>query len=135
MINEHDITKNMLESIRNQANSGKGLINESTEEAQDLSGGELAEEEKKFMDIVTSRVEFGEFKIHPGANNVIFSGKLDNGIEWQFSKTDGLFINASNIELDDEGLETLRKLNGYYQNWSDEWAEKLNKEYKTNVEG
>lgn len=100
----------------------------------EVSSQEVTDEENKFMDTVTPRVTFEEFNVYPDAANVSFSGKFDNDIEWQMSKIDGLFVNASNIELDDEVLELLKKLNGYYQNWSDEWSKKLNTEYKKSDE-
>jgi hypothetical protein len=35
-----------------------------------------------------------------------------------------------NIFVDKDLLATLQKLNGYYENWTREWAQKLNTEYK-----
>lgn len=105
-----------------------------SEASAEVSGQEVKDEESKFMDTVTPRVTFESFKVYPDASNVTFNGKFDNEIEWQMSKVDGLFVNAANIELDDEVLELLKKLNGYYQNWSDEWSKKLNTEYKKSSE-
>jgi hypothetical protein len=107
---------------------------EGIEASSEVSDQEVKDEENKFMDTVTPRVTFTSFKVYPDAVNVVFNGKFDSGIEWQMSKVDGLFLNAPNIELDDEVLELLKKLNGYYQNWSDEWSKKLNTEYKKSSE-
>jgi hypothetical protein len=142
---QHDITKTMLNTIRdvqakqlneyaNEANvqdSQEVQDNSTTEDnGQALEGQEINGEKKQFMDIVSPRVEFGEFKIYPDANNVVFNGKFDNSIEWQLSKADGLYVNMPNMELTNEILELLKKLSGYYLNWSDEWSTKLNTEYK-----
>lgn len=137
MNNEYDITKSMLRTIRNKSSEHKDIIKENEANAIDLSDQELKNEKTKFMDIVNPRVEFNAFKIYPSANNVVFSGKFDNGIEWQFSKSDGLYFNAPNMELEDETLDLLKKLSAYYVNWSDEWSKKLNTEYKgdNNVQG
>jgi len=107
---------------------------EGIESSSDVNSQEAKEEESKFMDTVTPRVTFTSFKVYPDTANVEFSGKFDNGIEWQMSKTDGLFLNTSNIELDDEILILLKKLNGYYVNWTDEWSKKMNTEYKKSDE-
>lgn len=137
MSNEYDITKSMLQTIRSKSSDHKNVIMENEAGVIDLGDQELKDEQTKFMDIVSPRVEFNTFKIYPNANNVIFSGKFDNGIEWQFSKTDGLYFNAPNMELEDETLDLLKKLSAHYTNWSDEWAQKLNTEYKgdNNVQG
>ena len=107
---------------------------EGIESSSQITGQEVKEEEMKFMDIVTPRVSFTSFKVYPDALNVVFNGKFDSGIEWQMSKVDGIFLNAPNIELDDEVLVLLKKLNGYYENWSLEWSKKLNTEYKKSDE-
>ena len=147
MMNEHDVTKKMLSTIRNNQ---KGVITEEkipevdTEsivsstsepsEAIDLTGEELEAEYNKFRETISPRVDFTEFKIYPQANNVTFSGKFQsmNGLEWQFSmvETKGLYIDADNLKLTDEVVETIQKLSGYYDVWVDEWANKLAVDYK-----
>jgi hypothetical protein len=129
MINEHDFTKKILNSIRN-----KKLIKEQEEGQPEGYEQEYKVEKDKFMDIVTPRVEFKSFNIYPDTGNVVFSGELDAGIDWEFSKKDGLFVNAPNMELDDEVLEILKKINAYYTNWKDEWSKKMNTEYKISNE-
>jgi hypothetical protein len=129
MINEHDFTKKILNSIRNQK-----LIREQ-EEGQPEGYEEAHKAEKeKFMKIVTPMVTFKSFNIYPDTGNVVFSGQLDSGIDWEFSKKDGLFVNAPNMELDDDALETLKDLNAYYIGWKKEWAMKMNTEYSNKNE-
>jgi len=122
-------TEEMGAEVNTEENSSEG-----SEGKAEVSDQEVTDEENKFMDTVTPRVTFEEFNVYPDASNVTFNGKFDNEIEWQMSKVDGLFINASDIELDDTVLDLLKKLNGYYQNWSDEWSKKLNTEYKKSSE-
>lgn len=135
MRKEHDITKSMLDSIREvkKNNYIKHLTEELTDSKSDildLDNQAYKDEQNKFMEMVSSNVEFGSFKIYPSSNNVTFSGKLDNGIEWQFSKVDGLYISAPNMKVDDEVIEILKKINAYFTNWVKEWGIKLNTEYK-----
>jgi hypothetical protein len=122
-------TEEMGAKVDTEQEGNKGI-----ESSSQVSNQEINEEERKFMDIVTPRVSFTSFKVYPDAANVVFNGKFDSGIEWQMSKVDGIFLNAPNIELDDEVLTLLKKLNGYYENWSLEWSKKLNTEYKKSDE-
>ena len=128
MTNEHDITKAMLDAIRLR---GKNSLNEQQEDIIDLSGEELKKEQDEFTDIVGTSV-FGPFKIYPNNNNVVFSGKMNEGIEWQFSLLDGVYIDMPNIELTDEIVELTKRLNAHYFNWKKEWGKKINNEYKSN---
>lgn len=132
MSNEHDITKAMLDKIRENETNYRLSLNENQQDIIDLTGEELKGEEKKFMEMVYSGVKFGPYKIYPNNSNVVFSGQMDNGVEWQFSKVDGLYVNMPNIELTDEMVELLKKLNAYFHNWDIEWGKKLNTEYKPN---
>ena len=60
------------------------------------------------------------------------SGGFQNTeIDWQFSKNDGLFINADNVNLTDEVKQMLDKLSAYYKNWKEDWASKIG-EYTKN---
>ena len=136
-INEHDLTKKMLSTIR-----GGNLIKED-EEGGDVitpSQGDQAytEEAKKLADTVDPRVQITKFKIYPKDRDVQFEGRLDSGINFSMStKAMKLSISitdengrAKNIFVDKDLLATLQKLNGYYENWTREWAQKLNTEYK-----
>lgn len=135
MSNEHDITKAMLETIRLNEIAYKKNLNEQQEDIIDLEGEELSGEEGKFSEMITPRVTFGPFKIYPDAGNAVFSGKLDNGIEWQFSKLDGAYVDMSNIELTDEIVELTKKINAYYIEWAKIWGDKLRLEYSGNKNG
>lgn len=131
LIDEHDMTKKMLSIVREHK-----IITENTpvSEGIDLSGPELKEEQKKFRETISPRVDFSVFKIYPQASNVVFAGKFQdmNGMEWEFtlSETNGIYIKVNNLQLTKEAVVIIQKLFGYYQVWSNEWANKLATEYK-----
>ena len=136
-INEHDLTKKMLDTIR-----GINLIKEAEEGGDVISPAEgdqvYTDEAKKIADTLDPRVQITKFKIYPKDRDVQFEGRLDSGINFAMStKAMKLSISITdenggpkNIFVDKDLLATLQKLNGYYENWSREWATKLNTEYK-----
>ena len=136
MINEHDMTKKMMNIIRTglltEANEGNDVI---TPNQNDPT---YTEEVKKFGDTIDPRVQITKFKIYPNDKNVEFEGRFDMGINFFMSiKAGRLSIsitdnegNAQRIYLDEELLTMITKLTGYYKNWSLEWAKKLQTEYK-----
>jgi hypothetical protein len=146
-MSEHDVTKKMLDIIRESKENKKNAINESVKrkrflfeadnkEDRDLDSSELTEEEKKFRDTVTPRVKFNRFKLYPKAQNVEFSGKFtDSNIEWFYSLDDtrGVYITADLLQLNDQTLQQIQKLVAYYESWSNEWATKIAEEYKNDT--
>lgn len=134
---DYDSTKNMLTAIREGKSTSGQLITEQSNDVIQLEGAERNEEEAKFRDVIGQRVEFTVFNIYPSANNVVFGGKFQDlgGAEWQFSleEDDGVYLTANNMKLTTDALEKLQKLRGYYENWSEEWAEKLATEYRQNI--
>jgi len=129
-LNEHDITKKMLGTIR------KPILTEAfnqNNDEEELTSSELSEEQSGFRSAVSPRVDFTSFKVYPNTKNVVFSGKFENmgGLEWQFTleDADGLYITAENVPISDDAIITLKKLKGYYDNWADDWAQKLATEY------
>lgn len=136
VINEHDLTKKMLATLRGN------LINEEGEGGDTISPSPndptYAEEVKKISDSVDPRIQITKFKIYPRDRNVEFEGRLDSGINF-FMSTKAMKLSisitddqgaATRIFLDTDLLATIQKLNGFYQNWTREWAQKLNTEYK-----
>jgi len=136
-LNEHDITTNMFKIMRETAKyQNKSVLNENfnqNNDEEDLSAAELSEEQKSFRDTVSPRVDFTGFKVYPNTKNVIFSGKFENmgGLEWQFTleDADGLYISGDNVPMSNDAITTIKKLKGYYDNWADDWAQKLATEY------
>jgi len=134
--NEHDFTRKMLGVIReDRSNKGK-LLKEGAGDNEGITPNqeELNQEYSKFRETISSRVEFTTFKIYPEVNNVIFGGKFQDldGMEWQFSleEKNGLYITSNNLQVDDEVIRRIQKLKGYYDNWADDWANKITTEYK-----
>lgn len=168
MINEHDMTKKMMETVK----SGKHLINEfkgapnldidkkdtddsetinSPDQSVDvakniidtgdsdgviqLTGDERKSEEDKFRDTIDNSARFDVFNIYPNVNNVVFGGKIQgmNGLEFQFTleDTNGFYITGNNIQVTDDVARKITQMKGYYDNWRDEWFEKLATEYKS----
>ena len=142
-MNQHDETRKMLdlirESNRKHTNNNRKVLTEQDQNAsteQELDPTEVAEEEKKFRDTVTPRVKFNKFKLYPKAQNVEFSGEFtDNGIEWYYSLDDsrGVYISTDLLQLRDDTLNQIKKLAGYYETWSDEWANRIAEEYQNEL--
>lgn len=138
MSNEHDTTKNILNTIREkkQFRTDKSYLKEDEvdKERIELTPEERREEEKKFRGIVSPRASFDDsFFIYPKSSNIEWSGKLnDLGIEWYFSldESRGVYITSELLQLRDDTLETLKRLVGYYDTWAKEWSERLAEEYR-----
>ena len=134
ILNEYEQTQRMIKVLRD------GLLteNDSDEISPKPNDSVYKEEVKKVSDSVDPRVQITKFKIYPRDRDVQFEGRLDSGINFFMSvKAMKLMISitdtegqASQIYLDDELIATIQKLNGYYQNWTREWAQKLNTEYR-----
>lgn len=136
IVNEHDMTKMMVNVLRNglitEAEEGSDVITPATNDPA------YNEEVKKMMDAVDPRLQILKFKIYPNDRNVQFEGRLDSGINF-FMSTKAMKLSISitddkgeamKVYLDSELIQTIQKLNGYYENWVREWAQKLAVEYK-----
>ncbi len=138
-INEHDMTKKMLDVMRT-----KHLVE--SEEGNDVitpvpTDTMYSEEMKKISDTVDPRVQVTKFKIYPKDRDVQFEGRLDSGINF-FMSTKAMKLsisitdvdgNPTRIYLDSELIAVIQKLNGYYENWTREWAQKLNTDFKSRM--
>jgi hypothetical protein len=122
-LDEHDITKAMLNRIREGIDTSNDSI--------DVQGDELKKEIDLFQDQVSTRVTINIFKLYPNDANAVLSGTFQDGMEFQFSleNIDGLYINVTNLQVTENTLDRLRVLRGYYLNWADRWAKKLATEY------
>jgi len=96
-------------------------------DVQNLDPDEQREEENSFKDTVSKLVKFNKIKVH--RENVEWSGHLiREKIDWVFSLDDNIgcyFDTTEIVQLRDETLETLKKLRGYYDVWSEEWGSRL----------
>jgi len=146
-INEHDMTKKMMDVIRGGYKDKLIIENDGTmapegdEQKDTLSpkrGDAVFNDElKKLQNTVDPRVEITNFKIYPTDGNVIIEGiflkreNSDTGIKFKMSLASGeIETSMNNIDLSDKVSLLLTKLKGYYENWVNEWALKLANEYK-----
>lgn len=86
----------------------------------------------EFVEEVSDLVDFNVLNVYP--NNVEWSGKLiDEDIEFIFTigEDSGIYINGEMIKLDDEYLETVNKLQQYYQKFKSKWGKVLASRKKT----
>ena len=132
-----DINKSVENLINEWEDNGisevTSLIKEETidldakTDVQYLDPDEQRDEENSFKDTVSKLVKFTKMKVYK--QNVEWSGTLvRENIDWVFSLDDsiGCYIDTTEfIQLKDETLETLKKLRGYYEVWSDEWSGRL----------
>lgn len=125
-----DITREMLDKMY-ESNTRK-IIKEEFDEKIELKEEDMREEEKKFRDTVSPRVEFKKFFIYPKAFNAEWAGKFTNSdLEWVYSldTSNGVYITGDLVQLDGDTMEILKKLVGYYETWSNEWANKIAEDY------
>lgn len=126
---EYELSKTMLNAIRNSE-----LLSEGVNEVVEPSELDYTDEVKKFKSQISSRVEITTFNIYPESNNVVFGGVFNDvsslHFEMSLSEKDGLYINADNLQITDDIVNRIQKLNGYYKNWSEEWANKVISDYK-----
>lgn len=144
-INEHDMTKKMMEIIRGGYKSK--LITEVEDQGQtapeinaddekdtiNVNKGDAVykEEYKKLSETVDPSIDITNFKIYPVAKNVIIEGNLlSNRATFKMELTaDEVSIDTGNIGLNDDTSEILKKLQGYFKNWKNEWSKKITTEY------
>jgi hypothetical protein len=111
-------------------------VDEDAGEDRDLDDAELKEEEDKFRQTVHNRVKFNKFKLYPASQNVEWSGDFtDSRMEWNYSLDDsrGVYITSDLLQLDDDTLDVIKKLVGYYKAWSDDWATRIAEEYNNKI--
>lgn len=142
-----DITRNMLAQIRRikESNNDCLLLEDNDNESKgaiaitdDTIFGEnvLTHQIDNFRSAVDGSAEFAEPSDNvsecpliyiPKNNNVIFSGTIPalNNLEFQFvlksSTGNGCFIWADGLIMSKENMKVLNKLQGFYENWKDEW--------------
>lgn len=124
--------RKILSENENNSYVGTQEVETSNDEIETITPEEQREEENKFKDIVSKLCEFEMIKVHE--QNVEWSGYLiREKIEWTFSLDDkvGCYIKTGRtgqtdfFQLIDENLEVIKKLRGFYDVWSDEWASRL----------
>lgn len=104
---------------------------------------EITTEEKRafqetmdeFVNEVSEMVDFYPMNIYP--TSVEWSGKvIDQDLEFFYSigENNGVYINGTMSRIDDEFLEFITKLKGYYQKFKTKWAKVLAARKKTQTD-
>jgi hypothetical protein len=105
-----------------------GIIYIHGDSAKDL---QLTTDDKKafqesmdeFVAEVAEIVDFNKLNLYP--NNVEWSGKItEYDLEFFFSigENNGVYINGTMMQLDEEFLDMLQKLKGYYEKFKTKWS-------------
>ncbi len=144
-INEHDMTKKMMDIIRGgyksrliseedqgqTAPSDRDIDNEKDTINVNKGDAVFNNEYKKLSETVDPSIDITNFKIYPVDKNAIIEGTLlNNRATFKMELTaDEVLIDTGSIGLNDDNNEVLKKLQGYFKNWKDEWAKKITTEY------
>ena len=86
----------------------------------------------EFVEEVSDLVDFNTLNVYP--NNVEWSGKLiDEDLDFIFTigEDSGIYINGEMIKVDPEFMDTLIKLQKYYQKFKSKWGKVLASRKKT----
>ena len=89
----------------------------------------------EFIDEVSDLVDFNTLNVYP--NNVQWSGKLiDENIDFMFSigEDSGIYIQGNMIKVDRDLLDTLDKLQTFFEKFKSKWAKILSGRKKTREE-
>ncbi len=89
----------------------------------------------EFIDEVSDLVDFNTLNVYP--NNVQWSGKLiDENIDFMFSigEDSGIYIQGNMIKVDRDLLDTLNKLQTFFEKFKSKWAKILAGRKKTREE-
>ena len=89
----------------------------------------------EFINEVSEMVDFYPMNIYP--TSVEWSGKvIDQDLEFFYSigENNGVYINGTMSKIDDEFLEFITKLKGYYQKFKTKWAKVLAARKKTQTD-
>jgi len=106
------------------------------------SDTELTSEEKtvfqetmdEFVSEVSDLTNFGPLQIY--SNNVEWSGKIvdfDMTFKFRIGESNGLYITGDTLQVDDNFLNTITKLQTYYEKFKSKWAKVIASRKKTSV--
>jgi hypothetical protein len=86
----------------------------------------------EFVEEVSDLVDFDTLNVYP--NNVDWSGKIiDEDIDFTFTigENSGIYINGDMLKVDEDFLDTINKLQQYYQKFKSKWSRILASRKKT----
>ena len=143
-INEHDMTKQMIDAMRVKSVGSKRLIKEDEESTNSAVGNDfetaLSDVEKDYFE--KDKASFIE-KVDPGAKinsytvdtkteNVTMGGNLANTMEWSYSKSNGVElgtpVGSRYVNFTKDDLKVLNTLVNYYDLWKNEWFKRFNED-------
>jgi hypothetical protein len=86
----------------------------------------------EFVSDVAEIVDFNKLNLYP--NNVEWSGKItEYDVEFFFSigETNGVYINGTMMQIDEDFLEMMQKLKSYYEKFKTKWSKVIAVRKKT----
>ena len=128
-INEHDMTKQMIDAMRVKSVVDKRLIKEEEEspnealgnnfevELNDVEQDYFKKDKASFIEKVDPGAKITNYSVDKETENVIIGGTLANTMEWSYSKED---------------LKILNTLVNYYDLWRKEWFGRFNEDSMLN---
>lgn len=126
--NEYDIMKKMISNMKAGALLGRNQMNEGIN-TNNLSPAEEEDEQTKFKETIEGViVQFGKFSINRISKTVEWSGFfITEKIGWNYSldSSKGCYVVSTGAQLSPETLETLQKLQAYYEIWAQYWANEI----------
>jgi hypothetical protein len=147
-IQNYDVAKSIESQIEDDEDSQRdemqqayrisgGILVINADEKKDL---ELTTDEKtsfqetmdEFVEEVSDLANFGKLNIY--SNNVEWSGKIvDLDIEFFYTigESNGIYMTGEMIKVDENFLDTINKLQNYYQKFKSKWAKILASRKKT----
>ena len=139
--------RTIQESKRGVENA-KRLLKEEAEKDENKDGIAITDDPKFGANVLSSQIQMFRSSVDGGAeftepsednvaesplifmpedNNLVFSGTIPslNNLKWQFklrtNTGDGCFVWSDGLILNENNLKTLHKLQGFYENWKNDW--------------
>jgi hypothetical protein len=143
-LNEHDITKSMIDTLRAKSSNHKTIIKENeevmttdTDFRSELSGEDaeyFKQDSDAIRDIVDKGIKFLEFSVNRETENVTIGGTLSNGMEWSYSKECegdkciqiGTPSGERYVRFTQNTMKSLEMLYKYYDKWLSTWQDRFN---------
>jgi hypothetical protein len=151
-----DITKkyDLGKTVEKDMDIDREIPKDDYDQAYRISGGvliihgtkksdvELTTEEKavfqetmdEFVNEVSDLANFGP--LHVYSNNVEWSGKIvdfDMTFKYRIGESNGLYITGDTLQVDENFLDTITKLQTYYEKFKSKWAKVIASRKKTSV--
>lgn len=151
-----DITKkyDVGKTVEKDMDIDREIPKDDYDQAYRISGGvliihgtkksdvELTTEEKavfqetmdEFVNEVSDLANFGP--LHVYSNNVEWSGKIvdfDMTFKYRIGESNGLYITGDTLQVDENFLDTITKLQTYYEKFKSKWAKVIASRKKTSV--